>query len=326
MNYHAHLDKGMIIPPLNYIDAPAPQKGAWTKEQKASFTVEDIKQRARLAIERSIDYGTAYVRTHVDVDPLVQLRGIEALLELQDAYANQIVIDIIAFSQEGFDRYPESYDLLQEALDMGVQGIGGHTTMDQDAKMHINRIFELGIKKDAYWIEFHTDETGNPDHFVLPYLAQKTKETGLGSRVTAIHCCSLANVEDAKAHEAIELVKDAGLTVTTCPTAIATRALTRVKDFLKAGIPIQLGSDNMGDFFNPFGSGNMLQYAFLLATVQRFYEDEEIGQLFNSLQVLPQQSQMTKRFDQLHYQYEYSYEELKSLIIHTPKPIKIKRD
>lgn len=320
-NEHAHLDKGMLVPGVVYEDAPAPVRGEWTRGHKAQFTKADIYTRAEQALLNMLSYGTTYVRTHVDVDPLVGLKGMEAILELKQNYKNEVLIDITAFSQEGFERFPETEQLLVEALSMGRVGIGGHTLTDSDGAMHIQRIFNLAEQYDAPWVEFHTDESGKPEHFLLPYIAEQTKQRGLSGRVYAIHCNSLANVSDDQAKAAIEQVVEAGLHVIVCPTAIATRAITRTKELLKSGVRITLGSDNMGDLFNPLGSGNMLNYAQMLTYIQRFYEPQEMQSIMNMITQQPFDIQSREAFEQLSKQVVYATDRIHELLAHAPKPL-----
>ncbi|MFC0469184.1 amidohydrolase family protein [Halalkalibacter kiskunsagensis] len=319
-NYHAHIDKGFLIPPYTYKDEPAPTRAKWTRDAKVLMTKSEIKLTASLALEKMHQYGTAYVRTHVDVDPLYELRAVEALLEVQQEWKDRMVIDLIAFNQEGFDRFPETEILLREAMSMGVNGVGGHTSMDKDGRKHIDTIMDIACEGDLDWIEFHTDETGRVDDFHLPYLAKVTTERELKNKVTAIHCCSLANVDDKQVMETIEAVAQSGMTVTTCPTAIATRSLTRVKELANAGVPIQLGSDNLRDYFNPLGSGNMLQYGQLLAYVSRFYEAEEIDQLIGWLNAEPENERVKQQLKELSLNLSYQGKTNTELLAEAPLP------
>lgn len=36
-NAHTHLDKGMLVPEVVYVDAPASIRGGWTREKKLSL-------------------------------------------------------------------------------------------------------------------------------------------------------------------------------------------------------------------------------------------------------------------------------------------------
>ncbi|MBB6636498.1 amidohydrolase family protein [Cohnella thailandensis] len=319
-NEHAHLDKGMLYTFLPYKDEPVPIRAEWTRQAKAAFTKQDIYDRAEKALQTMLAYGTRYVRTHVDVDPLVGLKGVEALLELKERYEDRIVIDLTAFAQEGFDRFPQSEALLLEALRMGKMGVGGHTLADGDGEAHIDRVLSIAEAGGAEWAEFHTDESGRPEHFLLPYLATAAEKRGWGGRCYAIHCNSLANVTEKEAEEAIELVSRSGLHVTVCPTAIATRALAPVKKLRKAGVRVGLGSDNIGDFFNPYGSGNMLHYAQLLAYVQRFYEPEESEYLVGLLLQEPAHAESAAKTDKLEIRYRYDNGTARELIAHAKAP------
>ncbi|WP_163538470.1 amidohydrolase family protein [Gracilibacillus sp. YIM 98692] len=322
MNYHTHIDKGFLPENQKYKDAEAPVRAAWTRDIKMMRSKAEIKQAAAQSLEKMYQYGTSYVRTNVDVDPLFELRGLEALLELKEEWKEKIVIDIVAFNQEGFDRFPETEVLLKEAIKLGVDGIGGHTSMDEDGEAHIDKIMDLAEKASVDWIEFHTDETGRIDDFHLPYLAKVTKERELGEKMTAIHCCSLANVKDDLASKTIEAVAQSGMSVTTCPTAIATRSLTRIKELSSAGVPIQVGSDNLRDFFNPLGSGNMLQYGQLLAYVQRFYEPAEVENILEWLQKAPSNSRVQSELKKLKHTFLYKIDAERELLAEAPAPIK----
>ncbi|MCR2805691.1 amidohydrolase family protein [Paenibacillus soyae] len=324
-NEHAHLDKGMLVPGVAYADAPPAVRGGWTREHKAKFTRQDIYDRAEAALQSMLQYGTTYIRTHVDVDPLVGLKCVEALLELQRNYEKQVIIDITAFNQEGFDRFPETAELLEEALGMGRIGLGGHTLTDADGEGHIRRLFELCERRDVPWLEFHTDESGKPEHFLMPVIARESKKRGWAGKVYAIHCNSLANVTDRQAEEAIELAAEAGLSIIVCPTAVATRAVTRTKQLMKAGLRVSLGSDNMGDLFNPLGSGNMLHYAQLLAYIQRFYEPEEQQALLDMLMSEPADAEAARRVEELGACVVYETGRADLLLAHAPRPVSMAR-
>ncbi len=321
MNYHAHLDKGNLIPPNVYQDAPVAQRAEWTRQLKAEFTIEDIKNRASQILDVMSSYGTTYVRTHVDVDSLVGLKGIEALLQIQEKYRDRIVIDLVAFAQEGFDRFPETETLLREAMSMGVKSIGGHTTADQAGKKHIDRIFEIAEREQVELIEFHTDEPGKAEHFLQPYLAEVTMKRGWQNRVTAIHCNSLAMVEEDEARRVAEMTAEAGMMVTICPTAIATRSLTRAKMLSEAGVKLQLGSDNVRDYFNPFGSGNMLHYAQLFSYILRYYQPDEMAEIFAALTTPPKHLGAEERLNQLTGSYLFPVSSIHDLFTYVPKPI-----
>jgi cytosine/adenosine deaminase-related metal-dependent hydrolase len=91
---HFHLDKALLG-----AGAPADAgsvAGAIraTAAMKRRFTRDDIQARARRALELAVRHGTTAMRTHVEVDPIVGLAGMEAILPLQREYAWAIDLQI----------------------------------------------------------------------------------------------------------------------------------------------------------------------------------------------------------------------------------------
>lgn len=270
---HTHLDKSMLVDRADYIDTAAPDKGRRTREQKAKLTEEESYQNARSVLVEAVKNGTVAIRTNVDVDPVFELRGYRALLRLKEEFRDLIDVQVVPFAQEGVFNYPETPDLLRAALELGGDGVGGHTIIDKDGAGHIDSILSIG-KDFGVSCDFHVDESGKPEHFLLPYLAEQTKKNGMEGRVNAIHACSLSTVDDEAAAEAIRLSAEAGLRFLIAPTAISTRSLTRSKQLLEAGLAVNIGSDNVGDFFNPLGNANVLHVASLLAYAHRYFTNE----------------------------------------------------
>ena len=280
---HLHLDKSLLNEEEVYQDVSGPEKGALTREMKKNFTVEDIMERAERVIRQAIRSGTLYLRTNVDVDDLVGTKGIEALLKLKEKYKSLIHIQVVAFAQEGFEKFPETYELLEESLEMGADLVGGHTIVDgSKGKEHIDKILTLA-KKYEVEADFHLDESGNQEHYLLPYLCDRMEEEGMAGWVNAIHCCTLYALPTEERERAYQRMKEVGMKVTVAPTAISTRQLAPVKELIAWGIPIALGSDNVRDFFNPLGSGDVKQVALLLSYVHRFYKKEETQQIWNMI-------------------------------------------
>jgi cytosine/creatinine deaminase len=279
---HTHLDKCLLNEQQPYQEGTGPQKGALTYEMKKNFTVEDITVRAEKMINRAIKAGTLHWRTNVDVDGSVGLKGIEALLKLKKKYENLIHIQVAAFAQEGVFWDGQTEVLLEEALKIGADLVGGHTIAKGEGEKHIDFILDLA-KKYGVKADFHLDESGNREHYLLPYLSKKIVENNLQGQVNGIHLCTLSALTPEELEEAMKYIEDAQLSVTVAPTAISTRNIAPVKRVLKTGVPVGLASDNMRDFFNPLGSGDVKQVALLLSYLQRFFLQEEVEQVFKMI-------------------------------------------
>jgi len=279
---HMHLDKALLNEKENYVEGTGAEKGLLTLSMKKGFTIEDIMKRSETIITKAIQYGTLAIRTNVDVDESVGLKGIEAMILLREKYKDIITIQVVAFAQEGVFFDNQTQKLLEEAILMGADLIGGHTITKGEGQKHIDFILGLA-KKYNLESDFHLDESGNRAHYLLPYLTQRMKEFGLNGRVNGIHCCTLSSLNSNELDEALNLIHESGLKVTIAPTAISTRNLAPVKRLLEKGTLIGLGSDNIRDFFNPLGSGDIKQAALLLAHIQRFYQNREIEQIWSMM-------------------------------------------
>lgn len=281
---HSHIDKSHLMDGgrAKYVHGTGAVKGGLTRVEKAAFTVEDIYKRAEAVVKTAIASGTLFLRTNCDVDSYVGLKGIEALTALRENYKDDITIQIAAFAQEGVFQDDKTQGLLNDAMRMGADLVGGHTITFGEGERHIDFILELAAK---YGVEadFHLDESGNRENYLLPYLARRMKETGLCGRVNAIHMCTLSALNDAELAEALDIISGCSLKATIAPTAISTRKIAPVKELLKLGIPVGLGSDNIRDFFNPMGSGDIKQIAYLLTYLQAFFTDEEIGDIWSMI-------------------------------------------
>lgn len=279
---HTHLDKCLLNESQPYQEGTGPQKGALTYEMKKTFTVEDITRRAEKMILRAIKSGTLHWRTNVDVDGSVGLKGIEALLKLKKKYEHLIHLQVAAFAQEGVFWDGQTETLLEQAMVLGADFVGGHTIAKGEGEKHIDFILNLA-KKYNVEADFHLDESGNREHYLLPYLSKKMIEMNLQGRVNGIHLCTLSALTPEELDEAMKYIEEAKLKVTIAPTAISTRNIAPAKKVLKTGVPVGLASDNMRDFFNPLGSGEVRHVALLLSYLQRFFLQEEVEQVFEMI-------------------------------------------
>jgi cytosine/adenosine deaminase-related metal-dependent hydrolase len=276
---HTHLDKCLLNETSNYVEGTGPEKGKLTLERKVNFTVDDITTRAESMILKAIKSGTLHLRTNVDVDASVGLKGIEALLKLKKKYQDHIKIQVVAFAQEGVFADGQTEKLLEQAIKLGADLIGGHTIAKGEGKKHIDFILDLA-KRYNIQADFHLDESGNREHYLMPYLADKMVEMNLIGRVNGIHMCTLAALNSEELEQAMYAIRKSKLKLTIAPTAISTRSIAPAKKVLSNGVLVGLGSDNLRDFFNPLGSANVAHMALLLGYLQRFYQEEEVLQLF----------------------------------------------
>ena len=101
---HIHLDKSRII------ERCAPQERAKLSPVlgiaplKKTMSVEDVRMRAERTLEDCVMHGTTRMRTQVEVDPGIGMRGFEAVQSLIADYRWAIDIEICVFPQEGLTK------------------------------------------------------------------------------------------------------------------------------------------------------------------------------------------------------------------------------
>lgn len=282
---HHHVDKSYTFDILGGGDGRDNAVDLVMKH-KPHVTVEDIYTRARSLLERVIRHGTCALRTHIDLDPVIGLRGVEAVLALRREYADRIRIQAVAFPRGAADlKDPAEFALVRRALEMGCDVVGGVPSVNPDPKGYIDVILGLAKQFDVL-VDFHVDEKGIADVSTLAYLAEATMREGLVGMVSAGHCCTLAVVEDALADQVIGLVRQAEISISTCPMTNlflqggggrvpGFRGLTRVRDLLTAGVNLCCASDNVRDPFNPYGNGDPILAALLAGLAARVGTREE---------------------------------------------------
>ncbi|MGN0903131.1 MAG: amidohydrolase family protein, partial [Succinivibrio sp.] len=127
---------------------------------KDRLNADEIKNRALIAIKQQISHGVQYVRTHVDVtEP--NFTALKVMLELKEQLKDYMDIQIVAFPQEGYYAYKGGDALVEEALKMGADVVGGIPHFEytrEDGVKSVHKGFELAMKYDRL-LDFHCDET-----------------------------------------------------------------------------------------------------------------------------------------------------------------------
>src|ERR1700730_10137580 len=190
---HIHLDKSCI---LDRCTADRGDRGEAIREAanaKAAFTSEDVHARASRTLEKSILQGTTHMRTHLEVDPGVGLRGLAGVLPLIKEYAWAIDLQICVFPQEGLLNNPGTDELMVEALDRGCRAVGGAPYVDTNPPGQIDRVFELAREYDID-VDLHLDFGPTADGMDLDHVCKRTEEYQYGGRVAIGHVTKAASL------------------------------------------------------------------------------------------------------------------------------------
>lgn len=295
VNGHVHLDKcnlGDVMRPNLTNSFQECLEITW--EHKRIYTVEDIVERASRAIDEGILNGTTVFRVFADVDSIGGLRPLEGIIALREKYAGIVKIEAVDFPQEAIIRDPGTDELMEEGMRIGADVVGGlpwHEHLDEDARAHIDICFELAKKYDKD-IHMLVDDTDNANSRSLEYLAAKTIREGFQGRVSASHCGALAAYDEVHAHKVMNLVRDAGVSISSNPqislvaqgrydTGNMRRGVTRAKDLWKIGANVFSSQDDVNDPYYPFGRNDQQEVAAHVCHACHMTYPDEIRAVFD---------------------------------------------
>ena len=272
---HVHLDAALTAgePVWNRSGTLFEGIQNWSARKK-TLTSEDVKRRAGKALEWYVAQGVQYVRSHVDItDP--SLTALKALLELKEQMCDQIHIQLVAFPQEGIPSFPNGADLLEEALKLGADVVGGipHFEYTQEYGLaSLHTVFELAEKYDRL-IDIHCDEIDDDHSRFVETVAVLALQRGMGQRVTASHTTAMHSYSNAYVDKLMRLLKNADIHFIANPvtnlnlqgrmdTYPKRRGITRVPELMAAGVNVCFGQDDIVDQWFAMQGCNMLQVLF----------------------------------------------------------------
>ena len=269
---HIHLDATQTAGQPNWNQSGTLFEGIerWA-ERKSLLSHEDVKSRAWKTLKWQIANGVQYVRTHVDVsDPT--LTALKAMLEVKKEVAPWVDLQIVAFPQEGILSYPNGEALLDQAMAMGADVVGGipHFEFTREygvESMHI--AFNIARKYNKQ-IDIHCDEIDDEQSRFVETVAALALKYEMGDKVTASHTTAMHSYNNAYASRLFRLLKLSKIHFVANPlvnihlqgrfdTYPKRRGVTRVKEMLKNKINVCFGHDDVFDPWYPLGTANMLQ-------------------------------------------------------------------
>src|SRR6266404_2718754 len=188
---HIHLDKACLLGRCGHDHSTVSDAIRAVAAMKRDFTVEDIHARGARVIERAIVHGTTRMRTHVEIDPRIGLRGFEAIKALKRDYAWAIDLSICVFPQEGLTNDPGTEELLVAALRDGGDLIGGCPYMDTDPMAQLEKLFDLAQAFDVD-VDLHLDFDLDPSWWHLDEVLRQTERRNYQGRVALGHATKLS--------------------------------------------------------------------------------------------------------------------------------------
>jgi cytosine deaminase len=291
---HAHLDKAFTA---DLIPNPAGDLGNAIEQWMAHYpdrTVPEITARARRAVLENLRHGATAVRSHVDVNPLIGFRAIDALLAVREEVAHLVDVQIVALIGRplvGPDG-TGNRQLLGEVLKRDIDLVGGAPHIDPDSHGHVDLVLEAAGNA-GLGLDLHMDECLSLESRDLAYLAERVSQSGFAHQVTASHCVALGIQPEEVQKEVAAAAAAADISVVTLPQTnlflqgrgtrvSAPRALTAIHSLIDAGVNVAAGADNLQDPFNTVGRGDPLETAALLVMVAHLTPEQAYDAVSNA--------------------------------------------
>ena len=278
IDVHMHLDKALVLDRYDWSKREVQATHRMTcvmesNKMKRKFTVEDVRTRAIRVAEMCLRNGTTTLRTHVDIDPIVGLTGMEGVLAAKEACREWMDIQVSPYPVNDLvESAEETEELLRKALDMGADLVGAVPEANPVGEESVDRTFALAKEYD-FDIDFHTDQVHGPRPFILPYIAKKAIAEGWQGRVMASHCFGLGYVTPEERRSVLQKCKEAGVSI--CVTPYET-IQERVLEPRAAGVNVTYMSDNIQDAWAPFGNADMLMMALFVGRLGSWRTNQEL--------------------------------------------------
>ncbi|MCC6868825.1 MAG: amidohydrolase family protein [Burkholderiales bacterium] len=274
---HIHLDKSCILDRCNIERGTLDEAIAQVSQAKRAFTPDDVFARASRTLEKAIAQGTTRLRTHVEVDPVIGLKGLEGIERLTAAYRWAVDIEICVFPQEGLTNYPGTEELMREALARSARVVGAAPYTDADPHAQIDRVFRMARDFDAD-IDMHLDLGDSSAGMDTEYVCAMTEKHRYGGRVAIGHVTKMSFLPPDRFAALAKRLADAGVAVTVLPatdlflmgrqqTHSQVRGVLAAHHLLHHGINCSLATNNVLNPFTPFGDASLLRMANLYANV-----------------------------------------------------------
>lgn len=274
VNAHAHIDKTLYGGP--WVSAPqvetVAERVAHERRHRDAHGLPS-REYASALVEAMVAAGTTHLRTHTDVDPGVGLRGIEAVAEVARRYRGVIDIEQVAFPQGGLVTNPGTLSLLRDAVGAGASVIGGldPAGFDDAPNAHLEAVFDLAASTGT-GIDIHLHDGGSLGAWEMGLIARMTREYDLGGRVAVSHAFGIAHPPTRV--RLLEQFAEAGVALVNA--AVYDAPVPPLRACAEHGVLLAGGTDGINDLWGPFGDGDMLRRAMLIAYRNSSRCDDEL--------------------------------------------------
>lgn len=274
---HTHLDKTLWGLPW-YVNEVGPRlEDRIANERRFRAASGHDAGAQSLALARAfLAQGTTRLRTHVDIDTEAGLRHLHGVLGTREALREVMEIQLVAFPQSGLLARPGTAELLEEALRLGADVLGGLDPQAIDGERVASLDLLVGLaQRHGKPLDVHLHEAGEEGAATLDALLDRVEALGLAGRVAVSHCFCLGDVPEARRGRLLERMARLGVSVIT--TGTASRPVPPLLACRAAGVRVAGGNDGIRDTWTPYGRPDMLERAMLIGLRNNLRRDDELA-------------------------------------------------
>jgi len=273
---HTHLDKTLLGMPWyrNDVGPRLIDKIDNERVQRRKLGIEPARQSGRQVVQ-SVAKGSTHIRSHVDVDTEIGLAGIEGVLATRERYRDICDLQIVAFPQSGLLVRSGTMELMEEALRLGADVVGGldPCSIDRDPRAHVDAVFALA-QKTGKPVDIHLHEPGELGGFSMELIIERTRALGMAGKVVISHAFCLGMQDSAYVAQLVAKLHDSGVAIMTHGAPY--RPVPSVRQLYEAGVTVCCGSDGIRDTWGPYGNADMLERAMIVGLRNNLRRDDEV--------------------------------------------------
>lgn len=276
VNTHAHVDKSWWGLPWQSYGGEGGTEGRIRHERarrdELGIPSLGITQRVLTELVR---HGTTAIRTHVDVDPGLGLRGIEVVREAVADYGDALTVEVVAFPQDGVLRRPGVLEMLADAARAGADHLGGldPATIDRDPVGQIDAVLALAAEHGV-GVDIHLHDPAELGAFQIELIVDRAEALGLVGRVNIAHGFAVSQLDPARRRDLLARMGELGVTMTTvAPLRLPQLPLAELD---AAGVRLGFGTDGIRDLWSPYGTGDLLGIAWQYARASGIVRDDDL--------------------------------------------------
>ncbi|MFZ4853927.1 amidohydrolase family protein [Enterococcus entomosocium] len=253
---HCHLDKSKLGTPWRPVTPAASLVERFETEiPQLDALPLSIKERGQALIDLELPHGAVMFRSHIDIEPMTQLRYFDAITELvaEQPFGSELVL----FSQHGLLR-SNAASLIEEALATGKASfIGGVDpyTLDQDYQASLRTTFELA-QKGHVGIDLHLHDRQEAGRATVKEMIRLTKEFNMQGNVAISHAFGLNDFEGTERKEVFQSLADLEIHIISS-IPISPGTIPPLKELQSYGVAVHIGCDNVYDSWSSLGDGSL---------------------------------------------------------------------